>query len=298
MQTLKDHAISLAVIGTCVFTGCIEARDPNGQGTSAFISGPPTGSLDYGAGAVGGAGGVSSGGAGGGAGTLGGMSSLPPSPTAGIGGSGGGAGMTVTTGGTGGGGANGGGASGSGGASGASGGTAGMGASGGAGGEAGSTSPSTPGTLTIQFMSVGNDGEYAPRNCGAVWIETSSGAFVKTLERWAGIRAGHLTAWTAASGGWGGGFFFATGGNTADQMDAISAATLRPHQMHTPTWNMKDTMGMVVPDGTYRVMIEVTESERVPSAIASIEFEKGPAPVSLSPSDDGPFKDLTLSYTP
>jgi hypothetical protein len=297
MQTLKDHAISLALIGTCVFTGCIEARDPSGQGTSAFISGPPTVSLDYGAGAVGGVGGVSSGGAGGAAGTISGMSSLPPDPMAGVGGSGGAAGMTVTTGGTGGGDAGGGGA-GSGGASGAGGGTAGMGASGGAGGEAGSTSPSTPGTLTLQFMSVGNAGEYAPRNCGAVWIETPSGAFVKTLERWAGIRAGHLTRWTAASGGWGGGFFFATGGNTADQMDAISAATLRPHQMHSPSWNMKDTMGVVVPDGTYRVMIEVTESERKASAVASIEFEKGAAPVSLSPSDEGPFQDLTLSYTP
>jgi hypothetical protein len=154
------------------------------------------------------------------------------------------------------------------------------------------------GTLTLEFTSAGNDGEYAPRNVGAVWVETSSGTFVKTLERWAGIRAGHLTQWTAASGGWGGGFFFATGGNTADQMDAISGATLRTHQMHNPSWNMKDAMGVVVPDGTYRMMIEVTESERKASTLASVEFEKGPAPVSLSPSDEGPFKDLTLSYTP
>jgi hypothetical protein len=281
-----------------MLSGCIEARDTSEQGTSAFVSGLPTTSLDYGAGATGGTGGVTSGGAGGAAGTLGGMTSLPPNPMAGVGGSGGAAGMTVPTGGTGGVASSGSGGASGGGAGGSGGGTAGMGASGGAGGEAGSTSPSTPGTLTLQFMSVGNAGEYAPRNCGAVWIETSSGQFVKTLERWAGIRAGHLTAWTAASGGWGGGFFFATGGNTADQMDAISAATLRPHQMHSPTWNMKDTMGVVVPDGTYRVMIEVTESERKASAVASIEFEKGPTPVSLSPSDEGPFQDLTLSYTP
>jgi hypothetical protein len=310
MQTLKAQPIWLAVIGTCALAGCIEARDTPGQGASAFISGQPTSSLDYGAGVAGGLGGTSSGGIGGAAGTAAGMSSLQPNPMSGAGGNGGAAGISMVTGGTGGtGGAGGtsgtggtGGAGGTGGtsgtASGGGGGASGMEASGGASGAAGAGT-ATPGTLTLEFMSVGNAGEYAPRNVGVVWIETSSGTFVKTLERWAGIRANHLTAWTAASGGWGGGgFFFATGGGSADQMDAISAATLRPHQMHSPTWNMKDTMGTVVPDGTYRVMIEVTESERIEGHVASVEFEKGPAPVSLSPSDEGPFKDLTLSYTP
>ena len=49
-------------------------------------------------------------------------------------------------------------------------------------------------------------------------------------------------------------------------MDAISRATLRRHEKHMLTWDMKDLMGQVVPDGKYKVGIEVTEDNRVPGS--------------------------------
>lgn len=178
---------------------------------------------------------------------------------------------------------------------GGAGGAAGSGAAG--MGSAGSASPTGPsaGTLTITFTSVNQGGRYQPRNVGAVWIETGSGMFVKTIERWAGIRANHLTRWAQASGGWGS---FFGGGNTADKMDAISRATLARHEKHMLTWDMKDLMNQTVPDGKYKVGIEVTEDNFVPGANVLIEFEKGPAPVTVMPPDQKPYSGLVISYQP
>lgn len=164
-----------------------------------------------------------------------------------------------------------------------------------AGAPATAGTPAAAGTLTIDFKSVTQRGNYAPRNVGAVWIETGSGMFVKTLERWAGIRANHLTAWNAASGGWGSIF---GGGNTADMMDAVSRATLRSHEMHHVMWNMKDAMGKVVADGMYEVVVECTENNFGSGANASVMFVKGPTPQMITAPDKPPFSGFSLNYQP
>lgn len=166
----------------------------------------------------------------------------------------------------------------------------------------GSTAPGTPpedpgastgpGMLTVAFMSVGPGGRYAPRNCGAVWIEDSSGKFVKTIERWTAIRERYLEKWTMASGGWG---FSIFGGGTmnADQVDVVSAGTLSRHQMHMSTWNMKNVAGEVVPDGKYSVVVEVTEGT---SGVGRVEFVKGP----MAQKVDGKapvFSNMTVTYS-
>lgn len=177
------------------------------------------------------------------------------------------------------------------------------GTAGSAGAAAGSGAPAAPpattgpsiGMLSIAFTSVDQDGRYAPRNVGAVWIETSSGMFVRTLERWAGIRANHLSRWAEASGGWGG---FFGGGNTADMMDAMSRATLRTHQAHQLTWNMQDATGAVVADGAYRVVIEVADDEVVAGASGEVEFMKGPVPQTIMVADKPPWSSLVVTYQP
>ncbi|HKU43148.1 MAG TPA: DUF2271 domain-containing protein, partial [Polyangiales bacterium] len=161
---------------------------------------------------------------------------------------------------------------------------------------AGAAAPSGgPGKLSVAFKSVSLGGRYAPRNVGAVWIETSSGMFVKTLERWAGIRGVHLTRWTMASGGWGSLF---GGGNTADMMDAVSRATLRNHEMHQVMWDMQDASGKTVPDGKYNVMIEVADDNFAASASGSTAFEKGPAPQTVMAPDKSPYAGLVVTYQP
>jgi hypothetical protein len=293
----------LSIACACVLASCIEARGAESEGQASFVSGLPSASTDYQAlsGAGGAAGAMLPAGAGGtNAGAGGAMASGGAGGAMATGGAGGAIATGGTSGGTSGAGGTSGMSGGAGGASGAGGSSGAMasGGAGGSGGSAGSGGASTPGTLTLDFMSVGNDGEYAPRNVGAVWVETASGQFVKTLKRWAGIRAGHLTQWTEASGGWGGGFFFASGGGSPDELDAITAATLRTHQTHSISWDMQDPAGMVVPDGSYRIVIEVTESEREASVSEAIDLEKGATPVSLSLPSGASFSGLTLRYEP
>lgn len=175
-------------------------------------------------------------------------------------------------------------------------GTAGSGAAGSAtGGPA--TPPTSGGTLTIEFTSVNQGGRYSPRNVGAVWIENSAGMFVKTVERWAGIRANHLTHWASVSGGWPTAFF-GGGGTSADQMDAISRATLRAHEKHMLSWSLKGVDGAVVPDGTYKVGIEVTEDNFVPGAWKAVEFQKGGEAQTVMAPDAPPYSGLIIKYQP
>jgi hypothetical protein len=142
-------------------------------------------------------------------------------------------------------------------------------------------------------MSVGPGGRYAPRKCGAVWIEDSSGKFVKTIERWTAIRERYLSNWTMASGGWGfAGFGGATGDNP-DQVDVVTAGTLSRHQMHMSTWNMKNISGEVVPDGKYSVVVEVSEGT---SGVGRVEFVKGPMAQMLD-GKSPVFSNMTVTYS-
>lgn len=155
------------------------------------------------------------------------------------------------------------------------------------------TEPSGPGMLTVSFTSVGPGGRYAPRNCGAVWIEDASGKFVKTIERWTAIRERYLENWSMASGGWGFSIFGGSSGDNPDQVDVVSAGTLSRHQMHMSSWNMKDVDGEVVPDGMYTVVVEVSEGT---SGVGRVEFVKGPMAQMLD-GKSAVFSDMKVIYS-
>ena len=167
----------------------------------------------------------------------------------------------------------------------------------GADGAAGSAPPapsSQPGTLTVSITSEAVGGIYAPRNVGAIWIETGSGEFVKTIERWAAIRAGDLRNWRSASGGWG--FEFFGSSSSPDAVDVVTGATLLGAQEHSPSWAMKDVSGMVVPDGAYKVVLEVADGS---NATAEVMFQKGPMPQTVdAPAGGRGYSNFTVSYTP
>ena len=183
---------------------------------------------------------------------------------------------------------------------GGSGGMTGTGGSGAAGTGAGGTGETTPttasgGQLTVTFTSVSQGGRYSPRNVGAVWIETGSGTFVKTFERWAGVRATHLSVWAGASGGWGS---FFGGGNTEDKADAVSRATLSRHEAHMVTWDMHDLKGQVVPDGKYKIGVEVADDNFATAGSGYVEFEKSPSGTMVMAPDQTPFTGLVIKYQP
>jgi hypothetical protein len=81
-------------------------------------------------------------------------------------------------------------------------------------------------------------------------------------------------------------------------MDAISRATLRRHEMHQLTWDLMDLQGAPVPDGKYKIKIELADDNFAASAIATVEFEKGPGPMMVMPQDAPPYTGLTVNYRP
>ena len=149
--------------------------------------------------------------------------------------------------------------------------------------------PSPSGGLVFQFTTVSVNGEYAPKNVGAVWIVDEQGAFVKTLDIWAAKRAKHLVKWNGASG--------------ANVVDAVTGATRKSHGAHESSWDGTNLAGAPVPQGEYQVRVEFTEwnsssAGNPPGPTLSIPFLRGPAPQEILPPDAPGFTAMKLVYQP
>jgi hypothetical protein len=146
--------------------------------------------------------------------------------------------------------------------------------------------PGTPGTLQISFTSAGyTPSKYGPANCGAIWIEDTTGKYVATPAIWALLRKRPLFFWQARR-------------CKQDEPDAITSATLDTHRAHSVMWDGKDLKGNVAPDGMYVLKIEVTEDEVALGRIGDFPFVKGTEPMTLMPPDTESVRGLKLVYTP
>jgi hypothetical protein len=162
---------------------------------------------------------------------------------------------------------------------------------GGAGTGGGSSSASASGSatcsLSVSVTTTAPGGNYKPRNVGAIWIADSSGAFVKSLDVWGNRRLSHVTAWNAAT---------RAAGVPGNKVDAVSSATLTAHRTHNVTWNCTDFSEQVVPDDSYRVYFEVTDSNGSgPNHFET--FTKGPTAATVQGSATN-FTGIVLSFTP
>src|SRR5262245_28461168 len=89
--------------------------------------------------------------------------------------------------------------------------------------------------------------QFSPRNVMAAWIEGPGGAFVKTIDRHSDVRTSDLVAWLAKAG--------------PTDVDAVTGATRQNHTAAlTMTWDLRDRIGALMPDGTYTIRMEVSES--------------------------------------
>jgi hypothetical protein len=123
-------------------------------------------------------------------------------------------------------------------------------------------------------------GRFAPRNVGAIWIETGAGTFVRTLEVWGNMRAKWLSAWLASGAG--------------DTVDAVTGATLAEHLTHTVTWNLRDAHGCEAPAGQYALRIELTDRSGAGATLA-IPFAKEFVGFVLMPPDTATFQGMRVT---
>lgn len=153
-----------------------------------------------------------------------------------------------------------------------------------------SAAPSTAGTLTLEFTTQTLMRRYHPKNVTATWVENEAGQFVDTLELSAGIRRTELVYFQERA--------------CVDKFgaDTVTTATLPNHEItHEVAWNAHDFEDKPIPDGKYKLYIELTESdEDEPGEYATFEFEKGP--IAFGPRmeavPDGPLKTVTLGWMP
>ena len=147
-------------------------------------------------------------------------------------------------------------------------------------------SAQSTGTLSVSVTTSSTGGEYAPNNVVAIWVEDSSGKFVKTLLAYAETRRTHLNTWEAST---------TTAGSAFNKTDAVSGATQSDHGTRTSQWNGTDYSGTLVPDGDYKVRMELTDKNETGNT-ASITFAKGPTNQNLTPANVPSFSSISLNW--
>lgn len=147
--------------------------------------------------------------------------------------------------------------------------------------------------LTVSFNTTPVGALYAPKNVVAVWIEgptvvNDPGPFVKTIGRWASIRFDHLVAWTNMAG--------------LNDIDAVSGATRLDHaERLTIEWDLKDKLGVLVPDGIYTIRMETADANSTTQAQnwqGSFTFTKGLTPEVQTIIDDPHYLNVSIDFNP
>ncbi len=158
----------------------------------------------------------------------------------------------------------------------------------------------TQGSLAFSFTEVGKPASATYQNLGkhvlAIWIQSDSGAFVKTLSRNVGnVTRDHLQAWAENSGG-------PATNAIAPKCNVVSAttgATLASFGPRSVNWDGTDVNGVIVPDGTYKISIEETWNHGATNTVVrSFNFVKGPKIESQTPVSDANFDAINLVWSP
>ena len=164
-----------------------------------------------------------------------------------------------------------------------------------------STNAQTAGTLTFTFLpTVHETNNYGFEHVMAVWVQTNSGAFVKTkLRRVGNGTKDHLKVWAVNSGG------SATNATstTCNTTDATTGATLVDYTTKTIIWDGKNVVGTsngtTVADGVYKVTIEETWDDGTSNTTSrSFTFTKGPVADHQTPAADSNFTNIVLDWLP
>ncbi len=141
----------------------------------------------------------------------------------------------------------------------------------------------TQGTLTVSTVTSEAGGNYAPRNVVAIWVENSSGEYVKSLLVYADKYKRFLTNWVSSS--------------SYDVSDAVTGATINTHGTRTCSWDGTDVDGNMVSDGTYRLCMELTDKNGTGN-YHYFEFIKDTIGFTSTPADVSSFSDISIIWTP
>jgi len=157
-------------------------------------------------------------------------------------------------------------------------------------------SAQTQGTLTLTFTQTPHTSYTGNKNVMAIWIQTSSGTFVKTRKRNAGGgTSDHLPIWAVNSGGNANNCM----SGACNTVGATTGATLNSFGTVSVSWDGTDASGNLVADGTYKITVESCWNHgNTAKASRSFTFTKGPNADIQTPTDDANFTGIALAWNP
>lgn len=145
----------------------------------------------------------------------------------------------------------------------------------------------TNGELSVSVTTSSAGGNFAPKHITAIWVETESGTFVKTLLAYANKRITYLNNWETST---------TNAGSTYNRVDAITGATQTVHGVKTCKWNGTDVNGNLVADGTYVLRMELTDKNATGNC-SSFTFTKSADQISLTPANVPSFSSISINWT-
>ncbi|MCK5774601.1 MAG: DUF2271 domain-containing protein [Bacteroidales bacterium] len=149
-------------------------------------------------------------------------------------------------------------------------------------------SAQTSGVLTVSASTSHANGNYAPTNIVAIWVEDNQGNFVKTLMAYAQTRRTHLNKWQASTD---------AAGTEFNTTDAITGATRNNHSTRECTWNATDYNGDIMPDGEYFIWMELTDKNATGN-YSSFAFTKNDLEELQAPFNVPSFSDISIDWKP
>jgi hypothetical protein len=145
----------------------------------------------------------------------------------------------------------------------------------------------TAGTLNVSFGTSAPNGTWGTKHVLAVWLENTANpsVFIKTKAKY-GNEDDHLTSWTAKS--------------AKSLVDAVTGSTLSAYNTISVVWNGTNTAGTVVPDGTYKVFVEMGwgSNKTNDHAVASFTFTKGTTAQHVTPAGTTNYTNPVIDWTP
>jgi hypothetical protein len=143
--------------------------------------------------------------------------------------------------------------------------------------------------LDVTVTTHNGGGNHAPKNVDAIWIDDSSGKFVKSLYVMARNEIQHLNAWNAAT---------SAAGLSRNRVDAVTGASLGGYGTLKASWNCTDVNQKLVSLGGYRVCFDMNDGNGSDKSTCD-SLTLGKTATTVMPPDALPsFTGRTLTYTP
>jgi hypothetical protein len=169
---------------------------------------------------------------------------------------------------------------------------------------------STAGTLSFTFNQPRPTSPAVSGNSNviAVWIESSTGTFIKTkLKHASNSTSDHLPTWAVKSGGVATNAMGINSNTTsADTGATLKSAAVAPSPfinfgIKTITWDGTNVAGAIVTNGAYNIWVESSWNDGpddIHNKIISFPFTKGTSTSTTTPIGDALISGITLTWTP